>query len=275
MTETLRTVAVLGAGNMAGAIAQSLAGAGDVESIRLTTRTREPEWAGGLSHVEHRALSVDEGATAWALDGADAVILGVKPYQIVELCEEIAPLLGTDAVVISVAAGVRLEPMREALGEGERGAGVRVVRAMPNTPTAIGRGVTALAGEPADCAAAASLLAPTGLIEIVDESLVNAFAAVAGSGPAYAYAFVEALEAAAVSLGIPTEQATRVVTATMLGSMTYLDGSPHDAAELRRQVTSPGGSTAEALRVFGERDLNATVADALAAALARNEEMGK
>lgn len=270
MTETLRTVAVLGAGNMAGAIAQSLAGAGAAARIRLTTRTREPAWSASFAHVEHRALSVHEGATAWALDGADAVILGVKPYQIVELCEEIAPLLVPGAVVISVAAGVRLGPMREALGDG-----VRVVRAMPNTPTAIGRGVTALAGEPADCAAAAALLAPTGLIEMVDESLVNAFAAVAGSGPAYAYAFVEALEAAAVSLGIPTEQATRVVTATMLGSMTYLDGSPHDAAELRRQVTSPGGSTAEALRVFGERDLNATVADALAAALARNEEMGK
>ncbi|WP_084102590.1 pyrroline-5-carboxylate reductase [Demequina sp. NBRC 110051] len=270
MTETLRTVAVLGAGNMAGAIAQSLAGAGDVESIRLTTRTREPEWASEFATVEHRALSVDQGATAWALDGADAVILGVKPYQIVELCSEIAPLLAPGAVVISVAAGVRLEPMREALGEG-----ARVVRAMPNTPTAIGRGVTALAGDEADCVAAATLLAPTGLIEIVDESLVNAFAAVAGSGPAYAYAFVEALEAAAVRMGFAGDQATRVVTATMLGSMAYLDGSEHDAAELRRQVTSPGGSTAEALRVFGERDLNATVADALAAALARNEEMGK
>ncbi len=97
----------------------------------------------------------------------------------------------------------------------------------------------------------------------------------AGSGPAYAYAFVEALEAAAVRMGFPADQATRVVTATMLGSMAYLDGSAHDAAELRRQVTSPGGSTAEALRVFGERDLNATVVDALAAALARNEDMGK
>ncbi len=227
MTETPRTVAVLGAGNMAGAIAQSLAAAGEVDRLRLTTRTREPEWAAEFAHVQHRALSVDEGATAWALDGADAVILGVKPYQIVELCEELAPLLAPGAVVISVAAGVRLEPMRGALGES-----VRVVRAMPNTPTAIGRGVTALAGDQADCDAAAALLAPTGLIEIVDEALINAFAAVAGSGPAYAYAFVEALEAAAVQMGFPADQATRVVTATMLGSMAYLDGSAHDAAEI-------------------------------------------
>ncbi|MFV0285457.1 MAG: pyrroline-5-carboxylate reductase [Demequina sp.] len=270
MTATIRTVAVLGAGNMAGAIAQSLADAGTVDAIRLTTRTRQPAWAERHGHVVHRALSADEGATAWALEGADAVILGVKPYDIVALCREIGPLLAPGALVISVAAGVTLDAMRAALGDG-----VRVVRTMPNTPTAIGRGVTALAGDPADGEAAAALLEPTGMREIVDESLINAFSSVAGSGPAYAYAFVEALEAAAVGLGIPAEQAARIVPAMMLGSLAYLDSSEHDAAELRRQVTSPGGSTAEALRVFGERDLDGLVADALAAALARNEEMGK
>lgn len=269
MSAQIRRVTVLGAGNMAGAIAQSLAAAGDVESIRLTTRTRQPTWADRFAHVEHRALSVDEGATAWALSGAHAVILGVKPYDIVELCGHIAPLLGPDTLVVSVAAGVRLEAMRGALSDG-----ARVVRTMPNTPTAIGRGVTALAGDPADCEAVAALLAPTGLVEIVDESLVNAFSSVAGSGPAYAYAFVEALEAAAVGMGFEPEQAERVVAATMLGSLAYLDVSEHDAAELRRQVTSPGGSTAEALRVFAERDLAGLVSDALAAALKRNGEMG-
>lgn len=269
----MTTIAVLGSGNMAGAIARRLADHDPSLEMRLTTRTRVPNWAEGRAAVEHRALSEDAGATAWAVDGADVVILGVKPAQILDLATEVGPMLADGALVVSVAAGVRLEAMRAALP-----GHARLVRTMPNTPVQIGRGVTALAvedGAGSDVVQqAVALLAPTGLVEVLPEDDINAFSAVVGSGPAYAFYVVEALEAAARDLGLDSDLARRVVTAMLSGSLAYLAESGEEPAELRRQVTSPGGSTAKAIDVFDERNLTAILTDALNAARDRNAEMG-
>ncbi|WP_062076637.1 pyrroline-5-carboxylate reductase [Demequina globuliformis] len=269
----MTTVAVLGTGNMAGAIAKRLADADPTVHQRLTTRTRVPEWASGLSHVEHRALAQDAGATRWAVEDADVVIVGVKPAQVRDLLTEVGPMLAEGALVLSVAAGIRLESMRAALP-----AHVRLVRSMPNTPTAIGRGVTAIAIETdADSAVAreaAELLAPTGLVEVLPEASIDAFSSVCGSGPAYAYYFVEALEAAAADLGLDDDLAQRVVPAMLAGSLAYLGEAGQCPAQLRRQVTSPGGSTAKAIETFEAEDLQGTVVRALRAAFARNADMG-
>lgn len=269
----MTTIAVLGAGNMAGAIARRLAATGPQTTVRLTTRTRVPEWAAELDNVEHRALESDPTATAWALAGADVVLVGVKPVGVIDLLHEIAPLIAPGAVVVSVAAGVRLAPMRAALP-----AHARLVRTMPNTPVAVGRGVTAVAIEddaPAEVLAdAVALLEPTGLVEPLPESSIDAFSAVCGSGPAYAYYVVEALRDASARLGLPAELAERAVPAMLAGSLAYLEQSGEEPAELRRQVTSPGGSTAQAIGVFDDRDLKGLIADGLEAARLRNVEMG-
>ncbi|WP_152647935.1 pyrroline-5-carboxylate reductase [Demequina sediminicola] len=269
----MTTVAVLGTGNMAGAVARRLADADPELNLRLTTRTRVPAWAEGREHVEHRALENDPNATAWALDGADFVIIGVKPVGVIDLLTEIGPTLKDGAVVISVAAGVRLAPMRAALP-----AHAGLVRTMPNTPTAIGQGVTAVAieedADPAIQERAVELLAPTGLVEALPEAQIDAFSAVCGSGPAYAYYLVEALRAGAERVGLPADVAARTVPAMLAGSLSLLEDSGEEPTEMRRQVTSPGGSTAEGIRTFDERNLTGLIADALEAARVRNVELG-
>lgn len=267
-------VAFLGAGNMAGAIAQGIAGAPNSPTIRLTTGSSRPAWADQFAHVSHEALAVEPDANMRAVTGATAVVLGVKPHAIVKLAEAIAPALGEDTLVVSVAGGITLATLRAALPSG-----VHVVRTMPNTPVAVNRGVTAITAA-ADAPAgvlerAVALLAPTGSVEVIDEVHMDAFSAVVGSGPAHLYYFVEALRAAAVAQGLPVALAARVVPAMIGGAVAYLEASGREPADLRREVTSPGGSTAEAIAVFDERELKAIVAAGVAAATARAKAMGE
>lgn len=267
-------MAFLGAGNMAGAIAQGIASAPGAPDLRLTTGSSRPAWAEGYAHVSHQSLADAADANTRAVQGATAVVLGVKPYAIVELAEAIAPALAEGTLVVSVAGGITLAALTAALP-----AHVDVVRSMPNTPVAVHRGVTAIAAAP-DAASsvlerAASLLAPTGMVEVLDEEYMDAFSAVAGSGPAYVYYFVAALRAAAVDQGLSPDLAARVVPAMVGGAMEYLDSTGREADDLRQEVTSPGGSTAEALAVFDQRQLGAIVGDAIAAATAKSTLMGK
>lgn len=267
-------IAVLGAGNMAGALAQRWASLDPAPELRLTTGSSRPAWADGLTHVSHVAVADVLSANVDAVAEADVVVLGVKPHAIVALAGEIADALAPGALVVSVAGGVRLADLASVLP-----AGIALVRTMPNTPVAVGRGVTAFAvapGAPAGTNARVhELFAPTGAVEELDEDLIDAFSAVVGSGPAYVYAVIEAMSEAAVSQGLSPEQAARMVPAMIGGAVAYLESTGREPGDLRDEVTSPGGSTAAALGAFAEHGLAEALAAGVDVATVRARELGR
>jgi pyrroline-5-carboxylate reductase len=166
---------------------------------------------------------------------------------------------------------VRAADISEAFG------GRRVARIMPTTAVAVGRGVASLfATDPEAASRARSLFAPVGVVvDLAEEGLLHAATGVSGSAPAYFYAFVEALEAAGAAAGLPADASRELARATMIGAAALLDATGQSPAELRRQVTSPGGTTEAALSVLGrEAGLGPLLKDAVAAAASRSAELG-
>ncbi|WP_297082580.1 pyrroline-5-carboxylate reductase [uncultured Demequina sp.] len=267
-------VAVIGAGNMAGAIAWALADAPGSPHLRLTTRTSAPAWAAVAPGVSHVALEHDPGGNVAAVQGADAVILGVKPKDIVATAQEIADAVEPGTLVISVAAGVTVADIVAALPEH-----AVVVRAMPNTPVAIGRGVTGVAVAPGAPAGTLervrALLAPTGDIEEVPEEVFDAFGALVGAAPAYTYYLIEALRSAAADQGLDPDLAARALPRIIGGAAEYLSVSGREPADLRAEVTSPGGMTHAAISTMEERGVPQTVRDAIEAAMERSRTIAK
>ncbi|MEN9316614.1 MAG: hypothetical protein RIS35_3007 [Pseudomonadota bacterium] len=207
-----------------------------------------------------------------ALD-CDVLVMAIKPQQMREAALAIAPHIGRQ-LVVSVAAGIRAGDLSRWLGGHQR-----IVRCMPNTPALVGAGITGLAAMPGlpddDRAIAESLLAAVGQTLWVDEeSMLDAVTAVSGSGPAYVFYFMEAIEAAAVRMGFDAEQARTLTLATFMGAAKLAAQSPEPASVLRERVTSKGGTTAAALDVMARRDLPSHIADALQAACARSVELG-
>ncbi|MGY6587058.1 MAG: pyrroline-5-carboxylate reductase [Wenzhouxiangella sp.] len=206
---------------------------------------------------------------------ADVVVLAVKPQVMDSALAALAPLRGADTVVISVAAGVTLKRLAAGLGND-----CPLVRAMPNTPALFGAGISGLVASPG-CSerqreAANAVLAAAGqCVWLDDEALMDSVTAVSGSGPAYFFRFVEALAEAGERAGLPTDIARQLARQTAVGAGEMLRHSPLEAGELRRQVTSPGGTTQAALEQF-ERDGLATIIDkAVSAAVQRGRELGE
>jgi pyrroline-5-carboxylate reductase len=205
---------------------------------------------------------------------ADAIVIAVKPQVAPDVLPELAPLIGPATVVVSIMAGRSLNFLQSALPPT-----TAVVRTMPNTPAAIGRGITVAVGNARVSAAqrnfADRLLAATGAVEwITDETLMDAVTAVSGSGPAYVFLLAEALARAGVAAGLPEELAAQLARATVAGSGELLNTVPEDAATLRHNVTSPGGTTAAALDVLLAKDgLAALMEKAVAAATRRSREL--
>jgi pyrroline-5-carboxylate reductase len=199
-----------------------------------------------------------------------AAVLAVKPGHAAEAAG--AAVQAGATRLLSIAAGVRLATLDEAAGS------AAVVRAMPNTPALVGTGAAAIAGganaTDEDIAWAASILGSVGTVDVLPETLIDAFTGVAGSGPAYVFLIAEALTDAAVAEGIDAETAGRVVRQLLLGSAILLDREL-DPVRLRQQVTSPGGTTAAGIAVFEERQgLRTLVAEAVRAATQRSRELG-
>jgi pyrroline-5-carboxylate reductase len=188
-----------------------------------------------------------------AVAGAEAVVLAVKPQQMREAVTPLGPALAPSRpVVLSIAAGITTESLREWLG-----VPLPLVRAMPNTPALIGRGVSALYATretPPDARAiAADLLGAVGSVTWVDdEPLLDAVTAVSGSGPAYVFLFIECLEHAGVALGLPPATARQLAIETTAGAAELARSSPLDPGALRVQVTSKGGTVAAAARRASE-----------------------
>ncbi len=264
------SVAILGGGSMGGAILSGLIGAG-VPDLRVTTRTpaRAPRAAEGLTVL---IAEQDPEANRRAVAGAHVVIVAVKPAGVPALLEEIADALEADAVVVSVAVGVRIATMAQALP-----ASLAVFRAMPNTPSAVGAGVTGVAApagaRPEDVAAVVAAFETVGTVVQVAEDRIDALSSVSGSGPAYVYLFLERFIDAATRLGFGADEARALVVGTADGALRLLGASGEDPAELRRRVTSPKGTTERAVAVFEQHDLGGIFDEALAAAIARAQEI--
>lgn len=229
---------------------------------------------------EDRAREVSERHGVRALPAAEAVadaatvLLLVKPQDMAALLADIGPRTPADSLVISLAAGVRLDTLEAAFSPG-----TPCIRAMPNTPAVVDEGMIALSPgatcSPAQAEYAESLLSAVGRVVRVPEDLQDAVTATSGSGPAYVFLLVESMVDAAVGLGLDPQTARTLVTQTVLGAALMARVPEADAGELRRQVTSPGGTTAAALGVFEEGDLRGLVARAMTAARDRGRELGR
>ncbi|MCU1554539.1 MAG: pyrroline-5-carboxylate reductase [Arthrobacter sp.] len=209
-----------------------------------------------------------------AATGSRVVILGVKPVGIADLAREIGDALGRETIVISVAAAVSLEQLEAALPPGQP-----VIRAMPNTPAKLGRGVVSVSPG-TNCTApqlqlAKDLLAAAGTVVEIPEDQVDALSAVSGSGPAYAFYLAEAMAAAGVELGLDPELSLLIARETVAGAGFMLAEPGADPTVLRRAVTSPNGTTERAIATFDERGLPGIVADGARAAAARAAEITK
>lgn len=213
------------------------------------------------------------GADAAIVADAGTIVFAVKPQQMRDAATAVAPFL-SDQLIISVAAGIRTADLSRWLnGHG------RIVRAMPNTPALIGQGVTGLAAA-ADVTSGDRLLADRILsavghtVWVDDESKLDAVTAISGSGPAYVFLFIEALEAAGVALGLTHAQARTLAQDTVTGSAQLALTSTEPPAELRARVTSRGGTTAAAIAQFEAGDLRGLVLQAARAAQQRAVELG-
>lgn len=270
------TLTFLGAGSMNGSILRGvLEGGREAGSVRATTRSASSaEELRKETGVSVYCAEEQDGANTEAVRGADIVLLGVKPYAILDLAREVAPALDPATVVVSVAAGVTLDALQKALPQGQP-----VVRCMPNTPSSVGRGVLSVTpGEhttPEQLEAVKAVLSAVGTVVEVPEHLIRAVTGVSGSGPAYVFYLAEAMQHAGEQLGLDPQTARVLAKETVSGAGVLLSPEDADPAALRKAVTSPGGTTEQAITTFDEKGLRDIVAAGAAASAAKGDEMEK
>ena len=260
-------VAVIGAGVMGEALIAALISSG-VNPDHITISEKREERAQELISK----YSIKIASLTANVSDADALLLVVKPQDMATVLEEIKGSINPKAVVITFAAGKTISFISNGLGTANP-----VVRVMPNTPTLVGKGMAAAsmgAGvTDAQREFVLGFLAATGKVIEVSEELQDAVTATSGSGPAYFFAFVEAMVAGARELGLSEKDATTLTVQTIIGAAQLLEESGKSATTLRENVTSPNGTTAAALASFGNENLNSIVAKAMKAARDRSQEL--
>lgn len=267
-------IAILGAGSMGTAILAGLLRSG-VEASQVAISTKSVASAQTLADelgVTAFALESNLDANLRAAESADVVLVAVKPGYVLEVIAEITGALKPKALVISVAAGITTDAMQNVLPDS-----VAVIRSMPNTPAIVSRAVTGLAAGTratgAQLEQASQLFETIGRVIVVAEDQIDQLSTVSGSGPAYVFYFIEEFTKAALEMGFNADQARMMVEETFLGASELLAASGKTPAELRRQVTSPNGTTMQAIAVFETAQLQQLFANATAAALARAKEI--
>ncbi len=253
---------------MGGAIAVG-ALAGGWPAAKVTVADKNADALAALASAHGMATTQD---LAEAAAGADVIVFAVKPQDAAAALDAFAGSVRPGTVLLTVAAG-----LPSSFYEARLPAGTPVVRAMPNTPALVGKGATAIApganATPAHMALAASVLAATGLVVEVDEEQIVAVGTVSGSGPAYFYAFVEAIIESGIAEGLDRELATELAIQTFIGAAALLESSDAGPGELRARVSSKGGTTLAALGAMSDAGLQTVVAVGLAAAARRTREM--
>jgi pyrroline-5-carboxylate reductase len=266
-----KTIAFLGAGNMAEALVKGLLRAGVASPQEIVCTDRRAER--GPELIQRYGVRFGQDNAAAARE-AGIVLLSVKPQAMNKLLVEIAPALDASKLVISIAAGVPIAAIERKVGHG-----VRIVRTMPNTPALVGAGATALAaGEhatDADLAQARALFDAVGKTVVVDEPLLDAVTGLSGSGPAYVFLVIEALSDAGVKVGLGRQQAQDLAAQTVLGSAKLLLETGEHPGRLKDQVTSPGGTAIAGLHTLEAGGLRTTLMNAVEAATRRAHELGK
>lgn len=270
MTHESLQIGILGCGRMTEAMLARWLAVEALAPEQVIAVVRRPERA---TELQQRHGIVATREVDAMLARADVVLLGVKPQQLAEAAAHFRPSVRPRTLWLSVLAGTTLATLQDAIG-----ADVAMARAMPNTPSRIGLGATAICGSPQARDHAAwprllALLAELGGVFPIEEAAFHRFTAVAGSGPAYLFAFAEGMEAGARALGFSAAEAAGLVAATLHGAAALLAGDGRDAGALRSEVVSPGGTTAAALAVFAEAGMDAMLRDGLRAAAARSAEL--
>jgi pyrroline-5-carboxylate reductase len=262
------TLLLVGAGKMGAAMLEGWLALGiDPKSVVVL----EPQPAAEISALTARGLRLNPAPADIGV--ASAIVIAIKPQVAPEVVPTLKPYANASTVAVSIMAGRTLRFLEGALPD------AALIRAMPNTPAAIGRGITVAVPTARVTAAQRelvhTLLTAIGAVEWVgDEALMDAVTAVSGSGPAYIFLLAECMARAGVAAGLPAELSERLARATVAGSGELLNRSPLSAATLRQNVTSPGGTTAAALEVLmGKDGLDALMTKAIAAATRRGREL--
>ena len=263
-------IAFIGAGNMASSLIGGLRAKGlDAAQIRASDPGAETRAKVAAEHgIE---LFADN---AQAAQDADVIVIAVKPQAMKAVCQDLRPHLKPHQLLVSIAAGITCASLLNWLGSQP------LVRCMPNTPALLGKGVSGLFATPdvttEQRQQADELLSAVGTVVWVDaEAQIDAVTAVSGSGPAYFFLLIEAMTDAGVKLGLPREVAKQLAEQTALGAAHMAVSSDVDAAELRRRVTSPAGTTEAAIKSFQASGFEAMVETALSAAAHRSAEMAE
>ena len=271
-----QTIALLGCGNMGRALLGGLLrsdgrGHGLAPArLRITRRTPAAlaalaeEFPGVGTHTEN----------VEAVQGADLVVLAVKPQQALGVVEEIRPAVAPGTLVVSILAGVTTEAICEALGQE-----VPVVRAMPNTPALVDEGATAIAAgrfaEPVHVGRARAIFEAVGEVVELPEAMMDAVTGLSGSGPAYVYMIIEALTDGGVKQGLPRPQAFRLAAQTVFGAARLVLETGKHPAILRDEVTTPGGTAIAAVADLESHGLRTMLINAVATATRRSSELSR
>lgn len=264
-------IAFIGAGNMAKAIMGGLLAEGFDHRHIIAAGPRQET----LDKVKHELRVEVTTDNSLAATWADVVVLAVKPQMLKEVCLALRDSLAHKPLIISVAAGITTESLANWLGQDQA-----IVRSMPNTPSQVRAGASGLYANPrvsdAQKSAANAILGAVGVVQWLDEEpLLDAVTAVSGSGPAYFFLFMEAMIEAGEKLGLTRECATELTLQTALGAAILAKDSAGDVAELRRRVTSPKGTTEQAINAFERDQLRATVLNAMSACANRAQELSQ
>ncbi|MGI4789068.1 MAG: pyrroline-5-carboxylate reductase [Janthinobacterium lividum] len=266
-----KTLTVLGAGMMGSALARGLVDAGVMPGTNLRLfDTHEAKAIVLADLLGQGALVADSAASAIAQ--ADLILIAVKPPMVADVLAEIAPSLSPNQLVISIAAGIRVAKM-EALLPG----GTPLIRTMPNTPCLIGKGATAISrgtyATEEHLRLAQTLFASVGISVEVPERLLDAVTGLSGSGPAYVYLMIEALADGGVKEGLTRDTARLLAAQTVMGAAQMVLSSDQHPAQLKDNVTTPGGTTIAALHVLERAGIRTALIDAIQAAAERSREL--
>ncbi|OBA00300.1 pyrroline-5-carboxylate reductase [Halomonas sp. G11] len=265
-------ITFIGAGNMASAIIGGLIDSGVTPDDITATAPQESE----LEALRTRLNIQTQTDNNAAASQTDVLVLAVKPQIMRDVCEALSDTVQQRRpLVISIAAGLDAATIDQWLGGGNA-----VVRCMPNTPSLVGRGASGLYANArvsdAQRDIATQLMEAVGIVEWVEEeALLDAVTAVSGSAPAYFFLMLEAMEDAAVELGLPADKARRLAIQTALGAATMAQQSDKDPATLKQNVMSPGGTTEQAIQHMEDAKLRTTIADAMQACAKRAQAMSK
>jgi pyrroline-5-carboxylate reductase len=260
-------IAILGAGVMGETLLSAILRSGRSADDLVISEKREER-----AEELRAAYGVRVTGNAEAAADADVVLLVVKPQDVAGLLAEIADVVRPGATVLSLAAGIRIATITDALADG-----VAVVRCMPNTPALVGEGMFGVSPGPGvdeeQLASVVSLLESGGRVVVVDEEQQDAVTAVSGSGPAYVFYLAEAMIAGGVEAGLDTGTARALAAQTLVGAAKLLAESEEPAEELRRRVTSPNGTTHAAITTFDDRGVRDGLVAGVLAAAARSAEL--